>query len=104
MSVGGTVVDVEVAADRVWVNTRRGAYLAASGRWVKAERTACAIFVERDARSECIAVGDSLWWQGGRAMWTARSAGSDREVVLRRIGFSGVCRPSITALAAKGGA
>src|SRR5690349_15503785 len=99
VSVGGTVIDVEIAPDRVWVNTRRGAYLGDTGRWVRAERTTCAVFVERDARSEMIEPGDSLWWQGSWAMWTPK-AGGQSEIRLNRIGASGVPRPSITRLCA----
>lgn len=86
MSVGGKVIEVIPLPEKVWVNTRE--------RGTGAE---CAIYVERTPAALAITEGDSLWWQGGFAMWTpkrgvARDAFVDKE--LRRIGCSGVNRPT----------
>lgn len=90
MSVGGVVVEIIDCggADRLWVNTRE----PSSG-------DECAIFVERTPVTRSISEGDGLWWQGPYALWTPRSKGVAYACVdrrLKRIGCSGVSRPTIT--------
>jgi len=90
--IGGIVVETIVLSDCVWVNC-----VDANER----RNNKCAIYVERSRTSEAIKPGDSLWWQGGRAMWTPyenrgkpdNKAGKDYDIQLRKIGFSGVSRP-----------
>jgi len=58
----------------------------------------CTIYVERNETSERIQVGDSIWWQGRNAMWTPQDsqrlrAGVDHDIVIPRIGYSGVRHP-----------
>jgi hypothetical protein len=33
-------------------------------------------------------VGDRLWWQGMRAMWTPKPDDGREDIVLERVGFS----------------
>jgi hypothetical protein len=97
--VGGSVIDHVILLDKVWVNCREDC----SG-------SECAIYVERTDRSRSISEGDMIWWQGGYAFWTpsfnrvseeeGRKRGSkcgiDYEIKLKRIGYSGVGRPTPT--------
>lgn len=80
--VGGVVIETIVLPDRIWINCRD-------------KRDTCAIYVERNAKSEAIRVGDKLWWQGREAMWTPASGVSAGWYDLRipRIGYSGLPRP-----------
>lgn len=88
MSVGGKVTEVIDAGDRVWVNTVESDH----------HHTACAIYVERTPEALAVSQGDIVWWQGGRAFWTAKDRNGKTvgkpEVVLKRIGYSGVSRPA----------
>ena len=82
--VGGVVIEIILLADRVWIDCRDRAHTCST----------CAIYVERNADSEAIRVGDSVWWQGTFAFWTPTSHEfEDRKI--ERIGFSGVERPNI---------
>jgi hypothetical protein len=98
MSVGGTVIETVVLPDKVWINTReRLSY-----------RSTCAIYVKRTARSRTVSEGDCVWWQGSQAFWTpamnrlpeaesnrrGNRQGKDFEIVLERVGGSGVARPT----------
>lgn len=70
----------------------------------------CAINVERNANSERIEIGDSVWWQGGWAMWTPKDnrcamdeaerrglkCGVDFDIKIPRVGYSGAGHPSRT--------
>lgn len=99
--VGGTVTETIALPDKVWINTvdsheRRNDH--------------CAIYVERTEQALRIKPGDSVWWQGGFAMWTPYSnlpsvrgkdaphqrGGVDYDIRIPRIGFSGVSRPNTT--------
>jgi len=90
--IGGIVTQVIVLPDRVWINC------------VEEQSTSkCAIYVERDERSEKVKPADTVWWQGGFAMWTpyeykqgSGKFGIDYEIKLNRIGFSGVAKPNVT--------
>jgi hypothetical protein len=88
MSVGGKVTEVIDAGDRVWVDTKER----------EQSTQTCAIYVERTPLSLSISKGDSLWWQGGRAYWTAKDRAGKLigkpDTVLKRIGYSGVSRPA----------
>lgn len=90
--VGGTVIETIVLPEKVWVNCDEARSYEAEGGWVTIPSRECAIYVERTPESRSISEGDSLWWQGGWAMWTPRNrAFEDRK--LKRIGYSGVSRP-----------
>lgn len=80
--VGGKVIEVIKLEGRVWVNVRDTHY----------QRETCAIYVERTADAERIAVGDSLWWQGREAYWTPQT-GEFEDRSIPRVGYSGVARP-----------
>ncbi len=96
--IGGTVVKVKVLKDRVWVNCEEDN-----------STSQCAIYVEKNPKSLCIEPGDSVWWQGGFAMWTpyfnrkktcdhqhhysCARVGKDYDIRIPRIGFSGVKEP-----------
>lgn len=94
MSVGGKVVEIIVLPNKVWVDTKERPEYSGT----------CAIYVERTAESLCIEVGDSLWWQGDSAFWTPRRRDMKtdppfNDKPLRRLGFSGVARPSFATAA-----
>lgn len=87
-SVGGRVLEVLPHKNRYWVNTQDGA-----------PGTECAIFVEKNATSDQIKKGDSLWWQGRDAFWTPAAvregeAEGESDIAIPRIGYSGVSRPA----------
>lgn len=83
--VGGMVITTIADGDRIYVNCQER--LTHKGR-----PQTCAIYVERNADSEQIRPGDTVWWQGKRAMWTP----TDRHVVEKEIprrSYSGVQSP-----------
>lgn len=90
--VGGVVVEVVDCGDKVWINCRDRTY----------PKDFCAIYVEASPEARCVAPGDSVWWQGRSAMWTAKGrdgkAIGKPDTVLRRIGYSGVPYPVEHAL------
>lgn len=85
--VGGKVHETIVLEDRVWIRAVDG-------------RSTCAIYVERTAQARCVSEGDGIWWQGEFAMWTPKKAnrlgktGVDYDIFLRRVGTSGIKRPT----------
>lgn len=84
--VGGMVITTITDGDRIYVNCQERGF---AGR---RRPDTCAIYVERNANSEQIRPGDSLWWQGKWAMWTP----TDRRVVDKQIprrSYSGVKSP-----------
>lgn len=89
--VGGTVIEVLVMANRVYINCQDREY---GGE--------CAIFVERNGNSEQIRRGDCVWWQGRYALWTPWAnegkpwlqCGVDFDIQIPRIGYSGVPHPA----------
>lgn len=88
--VGGIVKEVLFVGNRVWVNAKDTTYT-----------DECAIYVERNANSERIKPGDSIWWQGRMAMWTpagssgyAERQGIDWDIEIPRIGYSGAYHPA----------
>lgn len=103
--VGGTVIEVAEVKDRpdiLFVDCRE--------RTTGYAGSTCAIYVERNKDSERIEVGDSLWWQGGWAMWTPQAnrvkncnhrhhescnrTGIDYDIKIPRRGYSGVEHPA----------
>lgn len=103
--IGGKVIEIIDCKDdnRIWINCRE--WLSTEQRFLRSE---CAIYVERDAKARSVSEGDTVWWQGGYAMWTPQGfhpngrTGIDFDIRLNRIGGSGVKRPTetITAQAA----
>lgn len=93
--VGGTVIEVVDLATKVYVNVADRPY---------SKREECAIYVERNADSEKIQIGDALWWQGDVAMWTPQEnrlagmrdlkCGVDYDIQIPRRGYSGVSQPT----------
>ncbi len=93
--VGGTVIEVVDLATKVYVN-------CADRPYNKTEE--CAIYVARDDNSQKIEIGDGIWWQGNKAMWTPAAnrtndrqakkrklkCGVDYDIVIPRIGYSGI--------------
>ncbi len=84
--VGGRVIEVCEVKDRpdvLFVDVRD-------------KNDTCAIYVEKNAASLLIEIGDSLWWQSGWAMWTPqKNLGVDpakgiHDVQIKKIGYSGV--------------
>jgi len=93
--VGGVVTETIVLPDRIWVKCEE-----------HNSSDQCAIYVERNPKSECIESGDSIWWQAGQAMWTPYSVrkagwkskprqGKDFDIKIRKIGYSGITRPKV---------
>lgn len=88
--IGGTVVHVKALQDKIWVECEE------DNRPCK-----CAIYVDRNSNSEQISPGDSVWWQGGFALWTpyknrgrpGLKSGKDYDIRIPKIGFSGVKSP-----------
>lgn len=94
--VGGKVIETIALKDRVWINCRD-------------RNDTCAIYVRKTAKARAVSEGDTVWWQGGWALWTpacnkkktcnhthhysCSRAGVDYDIKLERIGFSGVSRP-----------
>lgn len=91
--VGGKVIETIVLDDRVWVNCQE--YLKTQDRLL---RDTCAIYVEKTDKSRSISEGDIVWWQGDSAMWTPKNSSGETygktDIRLKRIGFSGVNRPT----------
>lgn len=94
--IGGIVLQTIVFDDRVWVDTvEREEYCNGT----------CAVYVERNENSDKIKPGDSLWWQGGFAMWTpyenkgksGNRGGIHYDIQIPKIGFSGACKPKQAA-------
>jgi len=88
--IGGIVTETVVLRDRVWVNCTEE----------HSSSSTCAIYVENTPKARCVSPGDKLWWQGSRAMWTPSfyqqgtgKQGHQWDIVLKRIGYSGVKRP-----------
>jgi len=97
--IGGTVIETIKLPDRIWINCVEDN-----------SESKCAIYVERNEKSETIKPSDCLWWQGANAMWTpyekrgnspskpnfikGRICGKDYDIKIPRIGCSGVSRPS----------
>lgn len=103
--IGGKVIEVADVPDRpnvIFVDVRD-------------KYDTCAILVERNKNSERIEIGDSLWWQGGWAMWTPQAntgsccnspdnhpevysckggCGVRYDIKMPRVGYSGVLHPS----------
>ena len=88
--IGGTVIETIVLPDRVWINCQE-----------RNSSDQCAIYVENTPKSRTVGEGDTVWWQGGHAMWTPAfnkgkaglRCGRDYDIRLNRIGCSGVKRP-----------
>jgi hypothetical protein len=63
----------------------------------------CAVFVEKDENSANVEVGDTVWWHGKNVFWTPAKnrekpckdliAGTDYDVKLKKIGYSGAKHP-----------
>ena len=91
--VGGIVVRTErVDSERLWVLVR--------GRGCES-RQECGVDVVDDTTE--ILPGDSLWWQGDKAMWTPQDAtgercGIDYDIQLKRTSGSGVPSPTTRRL------
>jgi hypothetical protein len=99
--VGGTVIEVVDLATQVYVN-------CADKPRGRAKADECAIYVERTAESEKIEIGDAIWWQGRVAYWTpcqnrvsaqeagrrGRRCGTDFDIAIPKLGYSGVKHPS----------
>jgi hypothetical protein len=73
--VGGVVINIVELDEGTWVQCLDTTYA----------NDTCAIRVS-DARD--MKVGDRLWWQGSRAMWTPKPDDGREDIVLERIGYS----------------
>lgn len=86
--VGGEVIETIICADAVYINC--------TGK--EGERgQECAVYVEDTPAAQCISEGDTVWWQSSYVFWTPKRP-QDKKVIqdynLKRIGYSGVPRPS----------
>lgn len=101
--VGGIVIEVSEVKDQpdvLFIDCRDRTY----------SKDTCAIFVEKNATSEQVQIGDRIWWQGCEAMWTpdanlgktcncrehddcSSRSGVDYDIRIPRVGYSGVNHP-----------
>jgi len=89
--IGGQVIEAITVSDhpkgsRVWINCRE-----------KDSTSECAIYVEDSAAARCVEKGDKVWWQSEWAMWSHYHQGrlvGKADIKLKRIGSSGVSRPT----------
>ncbi len=73
------------------------------GFWVNVESCGeqSAIYVEKCAKSRCMALGDNLWWQGEHCMWTPYSTRRGRshlavgpqDIKIKKLSACGALRP-----------
>lgn len=93
--VGGIVIEVAEVKDRpevLYVDCRDTTY----------RKDTCAVYVERNATSEQIQIGDSVWWQCGKVYWTPQrniglenaKCGKDYDIPIPKVGYSGVKHPA----------
>lgn len=101
--IGGFVKEVILEPETIWIDCIDPNH----------PKDTCAIRVKRTEQSEKIEPGDSLWWQGHRAMWTPcdffknleycehrehenclAKSGVDYDIQFERVGYSGVSRPA----------
>lgn len=94
--VGGKAIEVADVKERPGV-----IFVDVADRGGGRRTDTCAIYVERNSNSEKIEIGDSLWWQGGWAMWTPATyrqgsgkCGVDYDIKIPRVGFSGIKHPT----------
>lgn len=82
--VGGKIIELRtVSSAKVWVNTQD-----------RSDR--CAIYVNPHGHK--LNVGDSIWWQAGKAYWTPKpNRGGMADVPLTKLGYSGVSKPEARA-------
>jgi hypothetical protein len=89
--IGGKVVETIVDGDRVWINCQEF-------RGGETYNTFCAIYVKSTAQARSVSEGDIIWWQGDRAMWTAKNSYGKTigkpDTILKRIGYSGAKKPT----------
>lgn len=90
MSVGGEVLEVIPFGDKIFINTIEKIRSDDGFRY----GAKCAINVEKDGNSVKVKPGDIVWWQGNKAYWTTKDRKTEIETILKRVGFSGVNRPS----------
>jgi hypothetical protein len=84
--VGGKVVEIVMEPHRIFLNVQDKTY----------PKDRCGIYVLRDADSEQVEVGDSVWWQGNKVFWTPEATLLGSDVVdypLDRVSYSGVNHP-----------
>ena len=101
--IGGFVKEIILEPTSIWIDCVDPVY----------PKETCAIRIERTPQSEKIEPGDSLWWQGRKAMWTPCDifknltqcdhrehencqsvAGVDYDIQFTRLGYSGIPRPA----------
>lgn len=90
--IGGKVVETKVLPEKVWINCQE--YLETQDQLLD---NFCAVYVENTPKARSISEGDIVWWQNDKAMWTAKDKYGKTigkpDIILKRIGFSGVKRP-----------
>lgn len=89
--IGGKVIETIVCGDRVWINCED-------------RFQTCAIYVQNDCKARAVSEGDIVWWQAGKAMWTAKDRYGKTvgkpDTILTKIGFShSKSRPTISPAA-----
>lgn len=92
--VGGKVIETIECGEKIWINCQE--YLETTNELLN---NTCGIYVENTSKSRSISEGDIVWWQGNRAMWTAKDKNGHTigksDTILKKIGFSGVNRINI---------
>lgn len=108
--VGGKVIEILDCGDRLWVNCRdTHCYRRYGCQGADCKHDECAVYVERNDLSINMSVGDTIWWQGGKVMWTPASfarefagkmqrGGVHYDIQLKKLSCSGVRHPAETLI------
>ncbi len=96
--IGGTVVEVIELDDKIWINCEEESKPKWDDKNYKVNQTA--VYVEKTDAARCVENYDTIWWQGEYVLWTPRLTrvnvrNSPKDIKLKKIGSSGVKRPSV---------
>lgn len=95
--IGGDVINTVWCGRRIWILCKE-----------RNSTSECAIYVRNTSAARVVSVGDIVWWQAGKAYWTPKEfrlsaeegmklghkAGRHYDIVLEKLGYSGVSEPS----------
>lgn len=101
--VGGVVIGLTRQPDRTHVNVADCPHYPKHGRGDECPRPdTCCVYTDEkridNGEAVRIAIGDSLWWQGGRCYWTPKAnrklpddeskCGGTYDIAIKKIGYS----------------
>lgn len=81
--IGGIITEVIQQPGRIFLNVQDETY----------PKDRCGIYVEKNADSERIEVGDKVWWQGRTAFWTSPNYYNANDFAIPRVSYSGTEHP-----------